>query len=493
MDSVLSVMASSSDPRKTVIRAPPNAPNGSMNRASGSQGLLHNPSYNTRPELFHAIALQQQRLTEFKINLGPTTTLRRRAAVPPFQAAPTAPPPPQPASDDSDDGDDRPSKAPPKLTLAQRMGLAEAPEPELTASEWDHIADMSRHRDLSRQPCVICCEPFRDEKQVLLSCGHTFHRQCLRSWERHSKSRCCPVCRKQHYRKRQIADGANLYREECAIKLQAYARGAAARRRTAKALRHVNPVRMRRYCEDRLGGLTDELVGRIERERSEVDDLFAEIDGTIAASRVLMGGELDWDQVEQTARTRGLGDCPVCLAPLCSDGSSGHGERLALLSCTHVFHHRCLESFERFSLTPACLCPVCRSAYSKTDMTAGEPGTVVEILDDGGAADVEQLYGGAVVDGLCQECCPASSSAAPRCTGRARSNSSRASACSSSSSRASRTSAPVARSAAGRVGSAASEKRFEAIERLIASGDRAAAAASRGRGRGGGSLANIIR
>ena len=39
---------------------------------------------------------------------------------------------------------------------------------------------------------------------MLLSCSHTFHRACLGSWERFSKSRCCPVCRKLHYQKRVI-------------------------------------------------------------------------------------------------------------------------------------------------------------------------------------------------------------------------------------------------------------------------------------------------
>ena len=118
---------------------------------------------------------------------------------------------------------------------------------------------------------MICCEPFRDQKQVLLSCGHVFHRTCLRSWERHSKSRCCPVCRKQHYRKRGIADGANVYRDECAVRLQAAWRGARTRRTTDRALRHANPTRLRKYCEQRLSGLTDELLGRIEAERSAVE------------------------------------------------------------------------------------------------------------------------------------------------------------------------------------------------------------------------------
>ena len=52
------------------------------------------------------------------------------------------------------------------------MGLAEAPEPELTTSEWDHIAAVSRERGASKEACVICQEAFKDARQVLLSCGH---------------------------------------------------------------------------------------------------------------------------------------------------------------------------------------------------------------------------------------------------------------------------------------------------------------------------------
>ena len=37
-----------------------------------------------------------------------------------------------------------------------------------------------------------------------------------------------------------------------------------------------------------------------------------------------------------------------------------------LLSCSHIFHKKCLESFERFSLDSiAKTCPICRSTYVK--------------------------------------------------------------------------------------------------------------------------------
>ena len=125
------------------------------------------------------------------------------------------------------------------------------------------------------------------------------------------------------------------------------------RRQTGRALRHANPTRLRRYCEDRLGGLTDKLVGQLDVERSAVDALFAEIDSSVAASRVLIdaaSNPVDWHATAALAQSRGLGDCPVCLAPL----GGSHGEVLSLLSCTHVFHAKCLASFERFSLTSTC-------------------------------------------------------------------------------------------------------------------------------------------
>lgn len=350
---------------------------------------IHNPSYATNPTMWHAVAMQQQRLSDLKLSLGP----------PPLRASrlrrPGAPAPPAPpaasrqqdasgastsmicgecSSDDDDNGEIGGAPAP-ALTLAQRMGLAEAPEPELTSSEWDAIAAISREREASREPCVICQEGFKDAKQVLLSCGHTFHRQCLRSWEAHSKSRCCPVCRKKHYRRRAISDGANLYREECAVLIQRIVRGVLARRATAKALRHANPDRMRRYCQDRLSGLTDQLVDRLDAERSAVDDLFAEIDSSVAAARQLFdANSIDWARTEAVARGRGLGDCPVCLQPL------RESERLSLLSCTHVFHCKCLASFESFHIGPTCACPVCRAAYTKIEIGAPRALEAIDIV-----------------------------------------------------------------------------------------------------------------
>ena len=265
------------------------------------------------------------------------------------------------------------------------MGLVAAPDPELTAPEWEAIAARSREEEDSRAPCVICCEEFRDRKQaflhhyrperyaqtrktlrffqllqVLLSCGHVFHRECLSSWERHSRSRICPVCRKQHYRKRSLHDAANLYKGECATRLQAAWRGLKVRKQHAPILRRVNPERLRRYCEDKLTSFTNRLISRLDAERLDIDALFAEIDDSVAYSRTLMGDDVvDWNSVEFAAKCRGIGDCPVCLAPLLA------GEQLALLSCSHVFHGRCIESFERYDKhrKVSIICTVSASLY----------------------------------------------------------------------------------------------------------------------------------
>ena len=86
----------------------------------------------------------------------------------------------------------------PKLSLAQKRGLVEPPPPKLTESEWHTVEKKSqkRHEDI----CPICREQFKLSEQVILSCGHVFHRKCLRSFERfvRSSKRACPICRKQN-------------------------------------------------------------------------------------------------------------------------------------------------------------------------------------------------------------------------------------------------------------------------------------------------------
>ena len=58
-------------------------------------------------------------------------------------------------------------KVPPPLSLAQRMGLVEAPPTLLSNAEWAKVKSMSVHRHDSASPCPICHEPFGLAKQVI--------------------------------------------------------------------------------------------------------------------------------------------------------------------------------------------------------------------------------------------------------------------------------------------------------------------------------------
>merc|ERR1740139_608293 len=257
--------------------------------------MINNPSYAKKPELFHAVALQQQRLA--LLGLGPPLP-RRKKKPPPPQKRPTRPSAATPSAAGpsastavsaqcSECSDDDETKPPPTLTLAQRMGLESGPDPALTANEWAVIAERSKGQGRSKEPCAICLGDFTTDAQVLLSCAHVFHRACLNSWERHSKSRCCPVCRKLHYQKRTCHDGEDLYRHECVVQLQAAWRGQAARRTWGPALRRANPATRRAWSEHRLSSLTDKLVSELDAEHDALDDLFAEIDCSVASSRAV--------------------------------------------------------------------------------------------------------------------------------------------------------------------------------------------------------------
>ncbi|XP_059827851.1 RING finger protein 32 isoform X2 [Hypanus sabinus] len=219
------------------------------------------------------------------------------------------------------------------LTLAQKMGLVEAPNAPLTANEWHLVKKRSMQQGDSAQPCAICREEFGLQQQVLLSCSHVFHRICLQAFEKFSGRRSCPMCRKEQYQTRVIHDGARLYRMKCATRIQSHWRGYIVRK-WYKQLRHTVPPKdkklRKRFYEDKA----------IQRETF---------------------------------------DCPICITPLdhlsnilYQAEGPGRGEKsgslvrqTVLLSCSHTFHYACLQAFEDFSEGENHICPLCRSTYEK--------------------------------------------------------------------------------------------------------------------------------
>lgn len=286
------------------------------------------------------------------------------------------------------EGDDKeeyvldPKPAP--LTLAQKLGLVEAPELLLSDKEWKKIKEKSNARQDSSQPCVICKEDFGLQQQVLLSCTHVFHRTCLEAFERFSGRKSCPMCRKEQYQRRIIHEGAKEYRIKCATRIQAAWRGYIVRQWYKKLRQTVppkDPKLKKKFYEDKFQSITDRLLQSMEARNQSVDDLLLEIDQSIAVSRHTMrqlDGETgetlagtDWDQVQLQAVQRCATDCPICIMPLTDQGlykKNSSSRPAVLLSCSHVFHATCLEAFEEFSLDKRRVCPVCRSLYDKKMM-----------------------------------------------------------------------------------------------------------------------------
>ncbi|XP_072010059.1 RING finger protein 32 isoform X2 [Engystomops pustulosus] len=266
----------------------------------------------------------------------------------------------------------------PKLTLAQRLGIVEAPAVPLTTDEWVQVKRRSVQQGDSLQPCVICKEEFRLQSQVLLSCSHVFHRNCLEAYEKFTGRKTCPMCRKNQYQTRVIHDGAQMYRARCATRIQACWKGYRVRK-WYKHFRQTSPPKdpklRKKFFEEKLSDISDRLVRCCN---PDIDGLFSEIDRSIAISHNVFHqldqkcnpemSEADWEKIQLQAVRQEILDCPICIMPLCpntEEHSRPSGRPAALLSCSHVFHQSCLQAFEDFALGEGLVCPLCRSPYQK--------------------------------------------------------------------------------------------------------------------------------
>ncbi|KAM6413188.1 RING finger protein 32 [Pluvialis apricaria] len=273
--------------------------------------------------------------------------------------------------------------SPPQLTLAQKLGLVEPPSLPITAEEWVEIKQRSvQHGDFI-QPCAICREEFALQPQVLLSCSHVFHKACLKAFEKFTGKKSCPMCRKEQYHTRVIHDGARLFKIKCAIRIQASWRGYIVRK-WYKNLRRTVPPKdgklRKQFFEKKVQQISNRLLSSYD---INLDEFFSEIDSSIAASRdvfqqlegkEILLSETDWEKIQMQAFRQEIFDCPICIMPLSpavhpaclsSGNSSQFSRQTVLLSCSHLFHHTCLQAFEEFSLGERHICPLCRSYYQK--------------------------------------------------------------------------------------------------------------------------------
>ncbi|TYZ67124.1 hypothetical protein PybrP1_000780, partial [[Pythium] brassicae (nom. inval.)] len=110
--------------------------------------------------------------------------------------------------------------------LQRQLGAMACPPPMLTRDDWDRCEKQAEERGDLAHPCSICRESFGVKEQVILSCSHMFHLDCIASFERflRTNQRVCPLCRKQEYQKRGTAKASAHHRQLCAKRIQARAR-----------------------------------------------------------------------------------------------------------------------------------------------------------------------------------------------------------------------------------------------------------------------------
>eukprot|EP00742_Colponemidia_sp_Colp-10_P009539 GILJ01010411.1.p1 GENE.GILJ01010411.1~~GILJ01010411.1.p1 ORF type:complete len:391 (+),score=23.92 GILJ01010411.1:30-1202(+) len=261
-----------------------------------------------------------------------------------------------------------------KLTLAQRMGLVEAPAPPLSETQWSEIKSKTKARQEAF--CPICMEEFALEQQVILSCSHVFHKTCLTSFEKFSKSKSCPMCRKQAYEKRTFDGGKELYAHRCATQIQAHWRGYKLRQAFYE-LQRANPPKdprlRRKFFGERLRNVSDRFFMELDREHDSLDSFLAEIDSSLEQSRKVINNAASMadartvtEEVWTTAREKALGRadtvCPICYCEL------NARKEVCLLTCSHVFHSQCIQSFENFNVYDNRQCPLCRALYQKQNL-----------------------------------------------------------------------------------------------------------------------------
>ena len=267
---------------------------------------------------------------------------------------------------------DRPAH---QLSLAQKLGLIDRPPSLLTEEEWQEIKRVSNKRLDSTNPCPICKDNFHLHAQVLLSCSHIFHKSCIESYERFVQHRVCPVCRREQYQARVVYEGARHTRERAAVLIQSGWRGYRARIEYVK-LQEMHPPKhpslRKKFFAKKLSTLTDRYMEQCVKREHEIDSFIDELDSTLGHSRRTLAS-LDqhlnslapnqWVGIRDRAMKRGEHECPICLTNLFGS------KEVSLLSCSHLFHTACLESFEEFANYTPFACPVCRSTYQKIQVT----------------------------------------------------------------------------------------------------------------------------
>lgn len=194
------------------------------------------------------------------------------------------------------------------MTLAQRMGLVAQPAGPLTYEQWEAVKKASDTRQDSDAPCSICLDDFHERAQVILSCSHVFHAECLRSFERFADAKRCPLCRTPSYDATPHFGGFMVWRVKCACRIQRAWRGHSSRSEIwHKQLMQPEgiadaPVLRRKFCGRALRVAGDRLGKACEEREDALDRFLESLDANVAqCSEQLREGLLGFEQLHGQA------------------------------------------------------------------------------------------------------------------------------------------------------------------------------------------------
>lgn len=287
-----------------------------------------------------------------------------------------------------------------RLTLAERMGLVEAPPSAPTEDEWSFAVDKSTHRNDCGKECAICKSTFvssHASAQVILSCSHVFHEQCIKQFEKFARragaTASCPLCRSARYHKRVFYQGKAQVQNHAAAKIQAHVRGFLARKRYLTLRLRANPKFRIDYAATQLKAISDTYTIRATLREKQLDKFLDDLDLTRQKAVADMFSRRDWEEVRNKVLSRHDGlECPICMGTIDAEQEQStttvraQAPHAYMLSCAHCFHGPCLESFESFAAASAVdaasrisgissdmisnipRCPVCRAGYAKRSL-----------------------------------------------------------------------------------------------------------------------------
>ena len=210
-----------------------------------------------------------------------------------------------------------------------------------------------------------------------------FHKACIAAYEKFVRTKQCPLCRTQEYRKRLIEDGLEAGKQISARRIQSVWRGFRARKAFFHLLLEQDPAMRRQYHYGIVKSVSDRYLRATEANARHLDSFFDQLDKARAVARLHHFTAQDWQEAQRRAVARGIQDCPICMQPLLPSETAlpplrpekEPGDKVVLLSCSHCFHAQCIQSLEKFALVErdaggqsqeqGLRCPVCRAEYLK--------------------------------------------------------------------------------------------------------------------------------